>query len=304
MDIAGCGHSATNADEVRDELNDPECGWAHGCATVWRGTDLVGALVVFDGLASGGGWMLDVYALPGDPRTPGINAALVDAGLREGLARWDALPSAPGRAVPVAKSGGHATDAALRAALEQRGFAEVRTFLTMRIDHGGAPTIDRTPLPDQYSIRPLADIPSEWRALHEVSTTAFLDHFDHASLDYEEWRGHHQGATFDPTQVHVVEHGGHIVAFARGSNRYASEGSGYVASIGVLREHRGRGLARALLGLRFADDVRRGFHSTLLHVDAASPTGADRLYSSVGMVTDSTLVWFHRPLVLHGASAD
>lgn len=303
-DIAGCGHSSTNADEVRDELEDPDCGWGRGCATVWDGPDLVGALVVFDGLAAGRGWMLDVYSRPGDPRAPAINATLIDAGLREGNARWAALPPAPDEPVPVAKSGCHANDAPLRAALVQQGFSEVRTFLTMRIDHGGPPSVSGPGIPSGYTIRAFADVQAEWRTLYEVSRAAFLDHFDYTAVDYDEWRLHLQGATSDPSQWHVIEHADQIVAYARGSNRYASEQSGYVASIGVVREHRGRGLARALLETRFADDARRGFHSTLLHVDAASPTGADRLYTSVGMVTDSTLVWFHRPLVTDVATAD
>ena len=45
-----------------------------------------------------------------------------------------------------------------------------------------------------------------------------------------------------------------------------------------------------------ADDVQRGFLSTILHVDATNPTGATALYESVGMVADSEFVGFHRPL--------
>ena len=69
-----------------------------------------------------------------------------------------------------------------------------------------------------------------------------------------------------------------------------------MASIGVVREHRGHGVARALLRARMADDVARGFISTILHVDATNPTGATGLYESVGMVADSEFVGFHRPL--------
>jgi ribosomal protein S18 acetylase RimI-like enzyme len=94
----------------------------------------------------------------------------------------------------------------------------------------------------------------------------------------------------------VAEQGGQIIGYAMGSNSYASDDCGYVASIGVIREHRGHGVARALLMARMADDVERGFISTILHVDAASATGAARLYESVGMVADSEFVGFHRPL--------
>ena len=174
----------------------------------------------------------------------------------------------------------------------------------MQIDHGSAGDAPDTPIPADGAqpapgacvIRPFVDVPAEWRALHEVSGTAFRDHFDFSPVDYDEWVRHFQGATLDLSQWLVAELDSQMVAYARGSNRYASQGFGYVASIGVLREHRGRGVARALLRARFADDASRGFLATLLHVDSDSPTGATRLYRSVGMVVDSEIVWFNRPL--------
>ncbi len=132
--------------------------------------------------------------------------------------------------------------------------------------------------------------------MHSTNATSFLDHFDSTPLEFGAWRDLHMGETEDSTQWIVAEHDGEIIGYARGSNVYASEDCGYVASIGVLQEHRGHGVARALLQARMADDVGRGFISTILHVDATSPTGATRLYESVGMVADSEFVSFHRPL--------
>ena len=47
--------------------------------------------------------------------------------------------------------------------------------------------------------------------------------------------------------------------------------------------HDHRGLGRALLLRAFQDFRARGFHEVGLGVDAASLTGATRLYESVGM---------------------
>lgn len=44
-DIAGCGHTSTNLEEVHDELAAPDCGRGRGAATVWRGDEVVGALI-------------------------------------------------------------------------------------------------------------------------------------------------------------------------------------------------------------------------------------------------------------------
>jgi GNAT superfamily N-acetyltransferase len=307
-DIAGCGHSSTNVEQIADELADPGCGWEYGSAMVWRGQDLVGAVLVFDGLVVGRGWGLDVHARPGDPRARAILGALIDAALREGRYRWDALYMDPDIPLPTAKASCYANDGAVRAELEQRGFAEVRRFWRMKVDHwsveglsaqGAAAPSDGSgavTLPDGYRLRPFRGDESDWRGLHAALSTAFLDHFDFTPIGFDAWREHQHGGTVDPTQWIVAEYGGQIIGYAMGSNSYASDDCGYVASIGVIREHRGQGIARALLRARMADDVERGFISTILHVDAASPTGATRLYESVGMVADSEFAGFHRPL--------
>ena len=314
VDIAGCGHTSTNAEEVHDLLDAPDCGWGHGCAAVWRDDEIVGTLFTFDGLAAQRGWMVDVYSKPGDPRGHGINGALLDAGLREGRARFDLRFPDPDEPMQDAKSGAYANDDALRTDLEERGFAEVRRYWRMKADHwsmdtlaeGGArATADlaagaRADAADLASrgdaLRPFRDVESDWTGIHEAHSTAFLDHFDFTAVDLDTWRGYLGGLTDDPSQWLVVERDGRIVAYVMGSNRYAAEDCGYVASIGVVRDHRGQGLARALLRARMADDAARGYISTILHVDATNPTGATALYESVGMVADSEFVGFRRPL--------
>jgi ribosomal protein S18 acetylase RimI-like enzyme len=308
VDIAGCGHSSTNIEQVSAELSDPDCGWEYGSATIWRGPDLVGAGFVHDGLVDGRGWRVDVHARPGDPLARVILGSLIDAALREGRYRWDALYMDPEVPLPTAKAGCYANDGALRGELEQRGFAEVRRFWRMKVDHWSvagpsSPGAEAPPeasgagpLPEGYRVRPFRDVESDWRGVHTASSTAFLDHFDFTALEFDRWREHVQRGTADPTQWIVAEHDGRIIGYAMGSTTYASEDCGYVASIGVVREHRGRGVARALLRARMADDMARGFISTILHVDATNPTGATRLYESVGMVADSEFVAFHRPL--------
>ncbi len=309
VDIAGCGHSSTNIEEISDELAQPSCGWEFGSACVWRGPDLVGDCQLYDGLVDGSGWEIDVHARPGDPRERVILAALIDAALREGRYRWDALYMDPDLPLPTAKAGCYANDGATRAELEVRGFVEVRRFWRMKVDHwsvegltgpgsdpdspGGA--VEGAP-PAGYRIRAFGGDDSDWRGLHAAHSAAFGDHFDFTPIGFDAWREQLLGQTEDPTQWIVVEHGGQIVGYTRGSNRYAADDCGYVASIGVLAEHRSRGVARALLRARMADDVDRGFLSTILHVDATNPTGATALYASLGFVADSEFVGFHRPL--------
>jgi len=58
---------------------------------------------------------------------------------------------------------------------------------------------------------------------------------------------------------------------------------GYVHTLGVLRPWRRRGIALALLHHAFGELQRRGKKRVGLGVDAASLTGATRLYERAGM---------------------
>jgi len=62
--------------------------------------------------------------------------------------------------------------------------------------------------------------------------------------------------------------------------------------LSVLREYRGRGVAKFLLRDAFHRDAGLGFTGTALHCDATNPTGATQLYESVGMQRDQYyLAW-------------
>jgi mycothiol synthase len=77
---------------------------------------------------------------------------------------------------------------------------------------------------------------------------------------------------------------GKPAAMLLGDDSFAKdEGYGYVATVGVVPEYRGRGLAKLLLRQAFADDARRGRRGTYLHVDANNTTPALGVYLSVGM---------------------
>jgi ribosomal protein S18 acetylase RimI-like enzyme len=73
----------------------------------------------------------------------------------------------------------------------------------------------------------------------------------------------------------------------------APDGS-YVEYLGVLPSARGRGVARSLLATVIADAAARGRNRVGLEVDADSPTGADRLYVSMGWRTDYVTRSWHR----------
>ncbi|MFC7586762.1 GNAT family N-acetyltransferase [Nonomuraea antimicrobica] len=88
----------------------------------------------------------------------------------------------------------------------------------------------------------------------------------------------------DWSQLTLARLDGRPAAVLIGSNQFVpDENCGYVATLAVLPELRGRGLGRFLLRHAFAADAARGRRGTILHVDSNNTTPALGLYESAGM---------------------
>jgi ribosomal protein S18 acetylase RimI-like enzyme len=66
-------------------------------------------------------------------------------------------------------------------------------------------------------------------------------------------------------------------------NFAADDGIGWIGDLGVVPEHRRRGIASALLVRSFAALTASGHHEARLGVDAENASGATRLYEAAGM---------------------
>lgn len=188
---------------------------------------------------------------------------------------------------------GDETMAGLTSAL---GFGPATTFHRMRIDHDGP-----VPMPEPppgVLIHEGAYDDAVRRAAHRVSMAAFAEHFGHADTSYEQWLESHEAkSVFDWSQLTVVEADGEPVAICECSDSFVGdENCGYVMRIGVLKQARGRGLAKYLLRRAFAVDSANGRAGTILHVDTNNTTPALGLYESVGMRPSLVLdVWRRTP---------
>jgi ribosomal protein S18 acetylase RimI-like enzyme len=85
----------------------------------------------------------------------------------------------------------------------------------------------------------------------------------------------------------VTDQHGTVLAYALVSE--PQPGVAHIELLGTRRQARGRGLARAVLmgTLRAAREA--SFAVVELEVDSTSPTGADRLYASVGFAPVRTI---------------
>jgi len=95
-------------------------------------------------------------------------------------------------------------------------------------------------------------------------------------------------SVFDPTLWFVAEKGDDLAGILIGRAPENEPGVGWVRILGVVPEHRRRGLGQALLRHSFREFADRGFDAVGLGVDAESPTGAVRVYERAGMHVERT----------------
>jgi mycothiol synthase len=184
-----------------------------------------------------------------------------------------------------------AADAGAPALLEAHGFHEVRRFYEMAIEQAEPPAVPT--LPEGLSLETFRV--EDARAFHAALEESFQDHWEHHGLPFEEWWEKRSGAAdFDPTFWFLIRDGDDVAAVAR--NDPNRNGGGWVSALGVRRPWRGRGLGRALLLHTFAEFYREGMPRVSLGVDSENPTGATKLYESVGMTAEIEQVVFERAL--------
>lgn len=170
-------------------------------------------------------------------------------------------------------------DSAARRLLQSLGYSAVRVFREMRIELQAPPPAPRWP--DGLRVVPF-EVERDALEFHAACEEAFADHWEHTPREFELWSRSHIGSErFDPTLWCVVRSGDEIAAGTICAGD--TYGGGWVRVLFTRRAWRKRGVGTALLSDSFARFWERGEHSIGLGVDAASDTGAFRLYERAGM---------------------
>jgi mycothiol synthase len=226
---------------------------------VWDGGELV-ALALLHGER-------DVFA--------GVLPSQRRRGIGTWLMRWtqDAARAARRRQTCQSLSG-NAHDA--RALLEADGYERRWEGWIFDIELRQEPEPPSPPA--GYAVREFVRARDE-RAVYRVVETAFGEWPDADRWNFEEWAAEtFERPAFAPEHVGTVVRGDDVV----GASVLIQEGELlWVAQLAVARQHRGRGLARALLAHAFLVAWRAGLRHVGLSTD--SRTGARGLYERVGM---------------------
>lgn len=159
--------------------------------------------------------------------------------------------------------------------LKRNGYTRRHTSWALRM-----PTeveIEDQPLPVGYAIRPFGE--KDERQVFQVVEDAFNEWPNRAPSTFEKWQSWVTlRDDFDPSLVFVVIYEGKVVGAAVGLS-YPDEG--WVHQLAVQRDHRRKGLAKALLKTTFDQMRTLGFPEVGLSTD--SRTGALDLYLDLGM---------------------
>ncbi len=226
-------------------------------------------------------WEVEGYVHP-DAAGRGIGR-LIAAGLEEDAARGGA------RRI---QSSVLEADFAARQLLESLGYGTVRVFREMRIELEAPPPAPAWP--DGLRVVPF-DAEHDALEFHAAHQEAFADHWDYRPRDFEAWsKGHLGSERFDPALWCVVRAEDEIVAGTICTGE--TYGGGFVHALFTRRPWRKQGVGTALLGDAFGRFWERGEHRVGLGVDAASDTGAFRLYERAGMAPALGWVLYEKQL--------
>lgn len=257
------GESAFSQADLEDEWSDLDLG--KDARVVRDGERIVGY-----GAVRGRGelWRVEGYVHP-DAHGRGIGR-LMAAGFEQDAVRCGA---------PRIQNGVLEADHAARRLLESLGYGAVRVFREMRIE------LETPPSPPEWpgGLRVVA-FEAERDALefHSAHQEAFADHWGHTPSDVASWsKTHLETDRFDPALWSVVRAGDEIAAGTICTGD--TYGGGWVHVLFTRRPWRRQGVGAALLRDAFGRLWRRRERSIGLGVDAASDTGASRLYERAGM---------------------
>ncbi|HET7055048.1 MAG TPA: GNAT family N-acetyltransferase [Thermomicrobiales bacterium] len=184
-----------------------------------------------------------------------------------------------------------------QAALERAGYAAERYFFRMSAPITGA--IRNPQIAEGFSIRPMAG-DAEVDGWVAAFNGAFAGHYDPPTHTAAEKRNSMTAAGYLPeADLVLIDGDNRIIGVGRNSREILEGGQdkGWINSVAILPEYRGKGLGRALLLSSMAALQEAGFTRAHLHADSENESGALQLYESAGFTVDSRIAVYMRMVI-------
>jgi len=180
--------------------------------------------------------------------------------------------------------------------LVSQGYEAARFSIEMsrRLDK-----IPEAELPDGIEVRPVRDEDTYkiWRA----SIEAFHDHWGFAEPKDEDFVSYKGSKYFQPELWQVAWDGDEVVGsvmnyIEHDYNQKLHRKRGWTEEISTRREWRQRGIARALIVRSMYMHKAKGMTEVALNVDTNNPTGALKLYQSLGYEKNKTYITYRKTM--------
>ena len=280
------------AEEIREEFGSIGVDLPTRTLAAWQGDQLAGAVYLVYLPSTVREQRCYVFGtVHPDHRGNGIGRRLLAWGVEHGTAllhsSGDDLPKYLRVDSPLANT------SALRL-FERLGLQPVRYFADLRADLSEPTPTRRTPSAASIAASTTTAfriVPWELARNDEArqaKNAAFMDHWGSTPTPPDWWNTQTTGFGSRPDWSYFAVDGddkiiGHLITH-RFDNDDALLGAKYawVDNIGTLAEWRGRGVATSLISTALATYRRHGMQFAALGVDSANPTGAYRLYESLG----------------------
>lgn len=264
-----------SAEDLAEELQEHGFDAERDSWAAWDGDALVayGQLRVSSALTAEG-WArasVDGGVHP-DWRGRGLGTELLAR--MEPRARALAAERHPGAPVQLRAAGGKEGSSA-SALLEEHGYRAVRWFTDMRRELPGTPL-------GAVDARAEVLAPELAEAVRLAHNDAFATHWGSTAQSPEQWTDLMGARSFRAADSRVIGSGdGEVLAYALTGQWVDREL--YVSLVGTRQSARGRGLGRAVLEATVEAAAESGRYDLVeLGVDSDNPSGAGRLYASVG----------------------
>jgi mycothiol synthase len=282
--VDGTGEHYNEAD-LAEEMANPDIELGKDIVGAFVGDELVGFFGTYSRGESEGhlSVMLEGTVTP-RRRGQGVGTVLVNAMLE----RAREVHREKGPALPARfKVTGLSANVEQERLLADHGLLPARWNFMMRVMLDQVP--EPAPVPEGYQVRQYdSSMAAAMQAAHNV---AFLDHPHFAPWTDTMWKQWvTESRNFRPDDSYLVvlsDDSTQIAAYVQ-TNEFDAyfEATGrreaYVAKVGTVREHRGRGLAGSLLQHCLAAYRDAGYDEASLDVDSENPTGALGIYRRAG----------------------
>ncbi|WP_030323442.1 GNAT family N-acetyltransferase [Streptomyces sp. NRRL B-3229] len=272
IDRIEIGRPETDLPTVEGDLGHPEIDLDRDSWLAFDGSRLVAYALVWDD-SKGERIDADHYVLPDHQKAGEL---LLEA--LETRALEKARANGASRAViHLHLNSAPTTDLAL---IRDRGWKPVRRYHVLERPLRADADLPPEP-PAGVRVRSCAD-EADRQQVHALHQVGFAEHFDFQPRSYEQWLHDIQADRIDWSLVWLVstEDLGDVGFLIARDDR---EAMGWIRTLAVIREARGRGLGGLLLRHAFAAFAARGRGTVGLGVDTENATGAPELYARNGM---------------------